>query len=69
MKRRIQQLVVFSLFVLSMATVGIIIVEVSSGPLYANISCPNCDEIGGCPGSPAGVCECPPVTRGKCQRI
>jgi hypothetical protein len=65
MKKRIQRLVLSSLFVLSMGTVGAIIAEVSVGTLYAP-SCPNCDSGGGCTGSPAGVCSCPAVTRGKC---
>jgi len=65
MKKRIQRLVLSSLFVLSIGTIGAIIAEVSVGTLYAP-SCPNCDQFGGCPGSPAGVCSCPPVTRGKC---
>jgi hypothetical protein len=69
MKRRIQRLVLSSLFVLSIGTVGAIIAEVNIGPLYSqDISCPNCDQFGGCPGSPAGACSCPPVTRGKCVR-
>jgi hypothetical protein len=62
MKKRIQRLVLSSLFVLSVGTIGLIIAEVSAGSLYA-ISCPNCSEDGGCPGS---TCVCPPG-RGRCQ--
>jgi hypothetical protein len=66
MKKPIQRLVVSSLLVLSVGTMGAIITEVSTGSLYA-VSCPNCGSDGSCPGSPAGACYCPPVTRGKCQ--
>jgi len=60
MKKQIQRLVVSSLFVLSMATVGAILVEVTGGALYGNgPACPNCDVGRGCPGSPAGRCTCP----------
>lgn len=58
MRKRIQQLVTSSLFVLSIGTIGAIIAEVSVGTLYAP-ACPDCDERRGCAGSPAGVCVCP----------
>jgi len=66
-RKRLLKLLVTGLYLLSIGTVGVIVAGVSSGPLYAP-SCSDCGNTGGCPGSPAGVCSCPAVTRGKCVR-
>jgi len=62
MKKRLQRLVLSSLFVLSVGTIGVIIAEVSTGNLYSG-PCPSCSLDGGCPGS---TCVCPSF-RGQCQ--
>ena len=65
MKKNSLKLIAIGLYVLSIGTVATIIAEVSTGNLYAP-ACPACSADGGCPGSPAGRCSCPPVTRGSC---
>jgi hypothetical protein len=66
MKKRIQRLVVSSLFVLSLATVCVTISQVVSGTLYGNVPpCPSCDEQRGCAGSPPDRCTCPALAT-KC---
>ena len=64
MKKHIQRLVLSSLFVLSVGTLGVIIAEGSTGNLYA-APCPMCDGQGGCAGS---TCTCPSF-RGRCQVV